>query len=48
MNKAAYTDSLIPRWLVVYGNSSSPMFEAFGPQHREGVRNADGLVVGSD
>jgi hypothetical protein len=25
MNKAAHTDGLIPHWLVVYGDSSSPI-----------------------
>jgi CubicO group peptidase (beta-lactamase class C family) len=45
MNSKAHTDSLIPRWLAVYGDSNSPMFAGIWvPNTEKVIWNADGLV----
>jgi len=45
MNRQARKDGLIPRWLAVYGDASSPMFAAvWVPNTDKVVWNADGLV----
>jgi hypothetical protein len=50
INKTAHTNGLIPLWLAVYGDSSSPMFAGIWvPNTEMVVWNADGLVdSGSD
>ena len=50
LNSKAHTDGLIPRWLAVYGDTSSPMFAGIWvPNTEKVVWNADGLVdTGSD